>query len=50
MTIEKAIKLLQEKYEEAKTITYVHDPVAFALYYTWAEADGERLEKIIERT
>ena len=39
MTIEKAKKLLEEEYENAKHVPFVCDPVAFALYQVWKQAD-----------
>lgn len=41
MTIEMAIKRLCDEYERAKTLEYVRDPVAWALYRVWREADGD---------
>ena len=42
MQIEAAIKLLQEEYERAKTLEFVRDPVAWALYQVWKKADERR--------
>lgn len=42
MTLAKAIKRLKEEYERAKKLEYVNNPLAFALYYVWKEADNER--------
>ena len=39
MTIEKAIERLREEYEKARENPYVNDPVAYALYHVWKEAD-----------
>lgn len=44
MEIEKAIVVLKEKYEEAMEKEYIRDPVAWALYQTWKEAERERWE------
>ena len=42
MLIGKAIELLQAEYERAKTLEYVRDPVAWALYQVWKKADERR--------
>ena len=42
MTIEKAIRLLCREYEMAKNLEMVKNPVAYALYKVWKQADGER--------
>lgn len=42
MQIDKAIELLQEEYERAKTLEFVRDPVAWALYQVWKKADERR--------
>lgn len=42
MQIDKAIELLQAEYERAKTLEYVRDPVAWALYQVWKKADERR--------
>ena len=39
MKIETAVKRLQEEYEKAKNLEFVRDPVAYALYQVWKEAD-----------
>lgn len=41
MTIEKAIKLLTKEYERAKRLSFVRNPVAYALYQVWKMADKE---------
>ena len=40
MTIEQAIELLRQKYDEAKNLKYVINPLAWALYQVWKEADN----------
>lgn len=40
MTLEKAIKRLEQEYERAKGLSYVRNPLAYALYRVWREADG----------
>ena len=39
MTIAKALKLVRNKYEWAKAVPYINDPVAWALYQTWKESE-----------
>ena len=41
MTIEKAIRELGKQYGIAKTLDYVRNPVAWALYQVWKMADAE---------
>lgn len=45
MTLEKAVKLLEEKYERAQKMEYVQKPLAWALYQVWKEADSMKYEK-----
>lgn len=40
-TLEVAIELLKEEYERAKSLEYVRNPLAFALYHTWKKIDKE---------
>ena len=42
MTLNKAKKLLEEEYEKAKKLEFVHNPMAYALYQVWRKADRER--------
>ena len=39
MTLEKAIKMLKEEYEEAQKQKWVQNPLAYALYHTWRKVD-----------
>ena len=39
MTLEQAIKLLNNEYERAKNMEYVQKPLAWALFQVWKEAD-----------
>ena len=39
--LEKAVATLRNNYERAKTLNYVYDPLAWALYQTWKEFDGK---------
>lgn len=48
MTLEKAVKLLEEKYEQAQKMEYVQKPLAWALYQTWKEVDSMKDEKLRE--
>ena len=45
MTLEDAIKLLKKDYERAQSMEYVKNPIAWALYQTWKEADKIRFRK-----
>ena len=40
MRLETAIKMLTEEYEKAKKLEYVYNPIAYALYQVWKEADS----------
>lgn len=42
LTIDKAIKLLEEEYERAKKLDWVRNPLAYALYKVWKMADTEK--------
>lgn len=42
LTIEQAIELIRDKYEENKEYRWVHDPVAYTLYEVWKIADSKR--------
>lgn len=48
MTLEKAVKLLEEKYAQAQKMEYVQKPLAWALYQTWKEVDSMKDEKLRE--
>jgi hypothetical protein len=39
MTLGKAVKQVKEEYERAKKLEFVHNPLAWALYRVWKEAD-----------
>ena len=41
MTLNKAKKLLDEEYEKAKKLEFVHNPMAYALYQVWKKADTQ---------
>ena len=41
MKIEKAIKRLMQEYEKARNLEYVRNPVAYAMYHVWKEADTD---------
>lgn len=45
MTLEKVVKLLEAKYEQAQKIEYVQNPLAWALYQVWKEVDSMKYEK-----
>ena len=38
-TLDEAIKILKANYEKAKRLSFVRQPVSWALYYTWQEVD-----------
>ena len=42
MTLQKAIKLLEREYEQAKNNPWILNPMAYALYQVWKIADGRR--------
>ena len=39
MSLEKAIKLLQQEYDRASRLAFIKNPVAYALYQVWKMAD-----------
>jgi len=39
MTLEEAIEILKKNYDKAKQLKYINNPLAWALYQTWKEAD-----------
>ena len=39
MRLSPAIKHLKEQYEYAKTQSWIHNPLAWALYQVWKEAE-----------
>ena len=41
MTLNKAKKLLEQEYENAKKLEFVQNPMAYALYQVWKKADRE---------
>jgi len=41
MKIETALKKVREEYERAVKLEFVRDPVAYALFQVWKEADGK---------
>lgn len=41
MRLQTAIKLLETEYEKAKKLEWVHNPLAYALYQVWKEADSK---------
>ena len=44
MTLNKAKQLLDEEYERANRLEWVHNPLAYAIYQVWKKADAERSE------
>ena len=47
MTVEKAKQMLDKEYERAKSLGFVHNPLAYALYQVWKKADAERNERTV---
>jgi hypothetical protein len=45
MTFEKAVELLEVKYEQAKKMEYVQKPLAWAFYQVWKGLDSMQDEK-----
>lgn len=39
MSLEKAIKLLEQEYERAKRLPFVRNPISYALFKVWKMAD-----------
>lgn len=39
MTIDNAIEMLKSEYEKALNLSYVRNPISFALYSVWRKAD-----------
>lgn len=39
MSLEKAIELLKKEYDKAKSLQFVKNPIAYALYQVWKTAD-----------
>lgn len=40
--LEKAIKILREEFEKTRNNSYIHKPVAYALYHTWKRVEENR--------
>lgn len=45
MTLEEAKELLDEEYERAQRLDFVHSPLAYALYQVWKKADKRGRKK-----
>jgi hypothetical protein len=45
MTIERAIKMLEEEYERAKKMDFVKRPLAYALYQVWKKVELAKEER-----
>ena len=39
MTIDNAIDMVRSEYEKALNLSYIRNPLAFALYSVWKKAD-----------
>ena len=44
MTLTKALNMVEKEYERAKNLKYVRNPLAYALYKVWKEADKQPAE------
>lgn len=40
--LEKAIRVLREEFEKTRNNSYIHNPVAWALYHTWEKMKSGR--------
>ncbi len=40
--LQAVVKRLEKEYDKAKSLKYVHDPLAFSLHRVWRKVDGER--------
>lgn len=45
MTIQKAIQLLEKECEKARSLEFVRNPIAYALYKVWLKADREGMRE-----
>lgn len=45
MTLEKAIQLLRLEFKKAKSLKWVHNPLAYALYQVWKKAENRRSDE-----
>lgn len=41
MTLRQAVNMLEKEYDKAQTIDFVRNPLAYALYQVWKEADRQ---------
>lgn len=41
MTLEEALEKVKQEYERAKGLDFVYNPLAWALYRVWKQADRE---------
>lgn len=42
MILQQAIKLFEKVYEQAEQLEFVRNPLAYALYHVWKQADNEK--------
>ena len=42
--LEKAIEMLRKEYERASNMSYVKNPLPWALYHVWKKVDGGKTE------
>lgn len=43
MSLETAIERLEQEYERARGLSFVRNPLAYALYQVWREADRQKV-------
>ena len=48
MKIETAVKMLIEEHAKARSLEFVHKPVAYALYHVWKYVDEHEKPRIAE--
>lgn len=49
MKIETAVKMLIEEHAKARSLEFVHKPVAYALYHVWKYVDEHEKPRSIEK-
>ena len=41
MTVQRALKLVEREYDQAKKLDWIHNPLAYALYKVWRLVEKE---------
>lgn len=51
MTLQKAIKMIEERYKKAKKNEWINNPLAYALHDVWkeAESDGKEVKRMRDK-